>query len=364
MEDKPLFEKMNNFFEDNPDLGPKAPSQCISLEDAKALLMTIAEATSHFPSSIGRGNLKAKKANVFNALFELSAYIDRTSNESEELKSLLFNKQGTSGTNNSDTPITTTIEQVNSTQSTVTLKNLPKTEQPKPGGQKPTWSEILVKTNLLETNTVRELIKINPTVNILRTRQLENGCKISVANKDEAERLRRDLETKDFSVRIINKFMPVLRLTRVPIAYSDDFLRGHFEDPKILRSFKRGPQARDILIAINPKKFNEIIANNGLAQLDKWTTIKCFESTDAPICKKCGLLGHGIQRCKATSIRCTHCAESGHSKAECTSTNNPPKCINCIDKNCHSIDHSVTDRKCPTMAKFMAQRRRNTDYGF
>ncbi|KAI2803470.1 hypothetical protein BLOT_007601 [Blomia tropicalis] len=357
MENNHLFDKMNNFFVENPDLGPKPPNPNTTSEEAKDLLKIIAEATSHLPSSIGRGDLKLKKANIFNALFELSSYIEALNNETESLRALLYKQQGTSSTNNMVVPISTTISKVDDTHPT---RSRPKN---KIGTEKPSWSEVIIKSNLNKTNTVGELIKINPSVNILRTRQLENGCKVAVSNKEEAEILRQELEKNNFNVRIIKKFLPVLRLTRVPTAYSDEFLMGLFEDSRILRSFGRGPHARDVLMTTNPKKFKEIIKNNGRINFDKWTTIKCYESNEAPICKKCGSLGHRVPRCKATSERCSHCAQLGHSKSDCPSKDSPPKCINCIDKNCQIIDHPTTDRKCPTMLKFMVHRRQNTDYG-
>ena len=75
---------------------------------------------TNLPPSIGRGDLKTKKANIFNALFELSSYIDTLNKETESLESLLYNQQGPSTINNAMVPITTTIVKVNDTHSTGT----------------------------------------------------------------------------------------------------------------------------------------------------------------------------------------------------------------------------------------------------
>ena len=66
-------------------------------------------------------------------------------------------------------------------------------------------------------------------------------------------------------------------------------------------------------------------------------------------CKKCCLLGHTKNKCRAVTEVCERCGKPGHGISTCTATR--PFCINC------GGDHPASDGKCPhyVMRKEMLQ---------
>ncbi|GBN41573.1 hypothetical protein AVEN_113655-1 [Araneus ventricosus] len=117
------------------------------------------------------------------------------------------------------------------------------------------------------------------------------------------------------------------------------------------------------VLSINPNKFSEIIAKEGLYFQFNRLRIKEFVSPRQ--CRKCFAFGHTTKNCDSkTEQRCDRCGDVRGKKHRCRG----PYCINCAESNKKfrtnfRTEHSCLDPNCKSLIKQIDLIRQRTDYG-
>ncbi|GBM24534.1 hypothetical protein AVEN_146439-1 [Araneus ventricosus] len=118
------------------------------------------------------------------------------------------------------------------------------------------------------------------------------------------------------------------------------------------------------VLSVNPKKYREIIAKEGLYFRFSRLRLKDFISPRQ--CKRCFAFGHTTRNCDPkTEQRCDRCGDVRGSRHQCRGL----YCINCAESNKKfrsnfRTEHSCLDPNCKTMIKQKDLIKKRTDYGY
>ena len=81
-------------------------------------------------------------------------------------------------------------------------------------------------------------------------------------------------------------------------------------------------------------------------------------------CAKCLGFGHHMTTCTVPQLVCSHCAQSGHTREECSERDVPAKCVNCIrfKEPLTQAPHGGTSTECPCFLRAMSAAIKRTNY--
>ncbi|GBN58045.1 hypothetical protein AVEN_79732-1 [Araneus ventricosus] len=118
------------------------------------------------------------------------------------------------------------------------------------------------------------------------------------------------------------------------------------------------------VISVNPKKYREIIAKEGLYFQFSRLLLKDFVSPRQ--CRRCFAFGHTTRNCDPkTEQRCDRCGDVRGSRHQCRGL----YCLNCAESNKKfrtnfRTEHSCLDPNCKSMIKQKDLIKKRTDYGY
>lgn len=140
-------------------------------------------------------------------------------------------------------------------------------------------------------------------------------------------------------------------------------LEATSEEIKIIRTFPNRNETKSVVLEVTPQLFKQMKPRSRL--LIEWSSCTIAENLHILFCKRCATYGHAAGRCTAMP-RCPICGDS-HLMVDCDAQTRR-HCWACIE-HAHvrppqaKVDHSGTDKECPTYQWYLGRLRQKINYG-
>ena len=243
----------------------------------------------------------------------------------------------------------------------------------------PTPESHIIKEKLGET-IMKAIDPVKRNLHINSMRKMKNGgISLQMADQEGLDKVlnTKDLEKAGLRIVVPTKRRPRLILYDMPSDISEreglEAIYGQnggnlglesFEElcDKAKLVFKTGPRGKEEVnwvLEVAPELRNRMRKAERLYIMAR--SCKVLDYIGLSRCYKCQLYGHIAKYCRAEKVTCSHCAEDGHTFADCKNKKDAAKCVVCkVAKR--PYDHKA-DKMCPTYLTQVEAYKNRIDYG-
>lgn len=222
---------------------------------------------------------------------------------------------------------------------------------------------------------------VNPRKSKLRIKNIrkikDNGIAVETEDKEGLQTLIGNEKLASAGLKVVagSKRRPRLQIYDVPRETEESEILSSIRKQnldgmtpakvaeEICLAFKTGPKTGETVnwvIEATPE-MRETLLKKGKLYIG-WRSCRVADFAEATRCFKCQSFGHIAKYCRKEKEVCGHCAEEGHTFANCTKKNTTAICTNCKSKG-KPFDHESKDKKCPMYRAALTRVISQTNYG-